>query len=515
MSGQTWSLGITDKPFKEALPSLTQCIGMDALALACDLLEIAAPPYTTTGNPPLQDGSTIWHDKIEEDEDVQNIKNLLVSATRDTAAQLACQEPHDARTVITALEARPTIVFQRIALDVLRREKDTVPDLVGAHLTNRNLFDNSSLRHEYQRLLHDAFPNLDLADRDHILLWVDEGAPTQAYEARIAATGQQPTPEDTARFRKLWQRRQLTPIADQLPPSWAQRYQAIIDEFGPEPKEPSGGFVGPTSPTTKEDLAAMTAEALVDYLASWTPTDEFLGPSRAGIGLHLTSIVATSPTLLDNVLDRLRTLHPTYLRSYFYGLREANEKKRTITWEQVLNLATWIVNQPRDAAMPTARQPFDDDRGWMGARSAIADLLTQSLNNTVPITYRETVWRTIATLAEDPEPTPAYEETYGTAMDAPMIAMNTIRGKALEAVIKYALTLSAPTSTPTPRTSTSDARSPSSPSKSISSMTRPSRSAPCMDASSHGSSSSITNGRTRTLTAFLGANGETLHGTRM
>jgi hypothetical protein len=435
---EPWDYGQT---LKEALPGLRQSRGMAALTLTCDLLQTAAPPYTTRGKPPLEDGSTIWHDEVEEDGDLPEIKNLLVSATRDTAAQLAHQQPHDARTVIEALEARPTIVFHRIALDILRREKDAVADLVSAHITKRDLFDSSSLRHEYQRLLHDVFPTLDPGDRDCILKWINDGPPTQAYEARITAAGKQPTPEDTARYQNFWRRRQLTPIAEHLPPTWAQRYRAIIDELGPEPHEPTDGFIGPTSPITKEDLAAMTAEAFVGYLASWTPTDELLGPSRAGIGQHLTGIVATNPTLLDGVLDRLRALHPTYLRSYFYGLREASEKKRAIAWQPVLDLATWIVSQTRDAPIVDTNHPFDDDQGWVGARSAIADLLNQALNNTMPVVHRDAAWRIIAVLAEDPEPTPEYEATYGATMDAPLVALNTIRGKALEAVIKYALML--------------------------------------------------------------------------
>ncbi len=432
---QPWSYG---QVLKEALPSLTATIGMDALALTSDLLQIAAPPHTTRGSRPLNDGSGIWHGKIEDDEDLNSIKNLLVSATRDTAAQLAREQPHDARIVIAALEARPTIAFHRIALDILRREKDNIPDLVNAHLTNHDLFENSGLRHEYQRLLHDAFSSLDPADQERILTWINDGPPTQPYEARITATGQQPTPEDTAHYQKFWQRRQLTPIADQLPPAWAQRYQAIIDELGPEPEYLTFGFIGPASPITKDDLARMTPEALVDYLAAWTPTDELLGPSRAGIGQHLTNIIATNLTLLDNVLDQLRALHPTYHRNYFYGLREANDKKRSITWERVLDLATWIINQPRNA-LRNNHDPFDDDQGRAGTRGAIADLLDQALNNTMPVAHRDTVWRIIAVLAEDPDPTAADEKTYGPTMDAPLLAINTIRGKAMEAVIKYAL----------------------------------------------------------------------------
>lgn len=423
---------------KEALPSLTDAIGMDALTLSSDLLQIAAPPYTLGGTATANDGSNHWHEKIEDDEDLHDIKNHLVNATRNAAAQLAKQPAHT-RAVIADLEARPTIVFHRIALDIIRREKDRVPDLVSARLTNHDNFENTGLRHEYQHLLHDAFTQLPAPDQECILNWINNGPPTEQYENRVRASGRHPTPEDTDRYKRYWQRRQLTPIADNLPPAWASAYQAIINELGPEPDEPTSGFMGPTSPVTKEELAAMAPEDLIAYLRSWTPKDELLGPSRAGVAMHLTGIITTNPTMLDPVIHRIRDLHPTYVRNYFYGLRQANEQQKPIAWESVLDLARWIVEQPRDAATQDTKDPFDDDHGWAGTRSAIADLLNQALNNNMPAAYRDTVWHIIQILSQDPDPTVEDEAKYGGTMDAYALAINSIRAKAIDAGIKYAL----------------------------------------------------------------------------
>jgi hypothetical protein len=420
---------------KETLPTLTEAIGMEALKLTSDLLAIAAPPYTLAGKPTTNDGSTIWHDKIDEDDDLHGIKNHLVIATRNTAAQLARQ---NAREVITALEARPTIVFQRIALDIIRREKTQVPDLVAARLTNHDNFANHSLHHEYQRLLNETFAQLSASDQEVILGWINN-PPSKEYESRVSASGRTTTSEDTERFNRLWQRRQLTPIADQLPAAWADRYQAIITALGVEPDEPSSGFVGPTSPVTQEELSAKTPEELIAYLRSWTPKDELLGPSRAGVAMHLTTIITANPSLFDPVIDHIRDLHPTYVRNYFYGIRQANEQKKTINWDKVLDLASWIMTQPKTAPTPGNRDPFDDDHGWTGTRNAIADLLNQALNNNLPVEYRETGWGIITVLAADPDPTPEYEAQYGDIMDSYTLAINTLRGKAIDATIKYAL----------------------------------------------------------------------------
>ena len=426
---------------QQTIPSLTKNLGMEFLDLTADLLQTAAPPYTRQGQPTAEDGSTIWHDRIEQDEEPRHdIRNLLVTATRNTAALLAQQSPDQARAVIKSLEARPTIVFHRIALEILRRENNNLPDIVREHLTNRDLFTNNSLRHEYQRLLHDAFTNLDATSQEHILTWIQDGPSIQEYEERLAASGQTVTDDQRELYRKHWQRRQLTPIAHVLPPNLASRYEQIIGEIGPQPDEPTRGFVGPTSPLTKKELERKTPEEIIDYLRSWTPTNEFLGPSRAALAIHLQSIIAETPTLFDNQHDHVRQLHPTYVRNYFYGLREAYEKKRPINWERVLPLAEWIVQRPRDQ-QPRGDSSLDDEHGWAGTRSAIADLLTEAINNTMPVTFREIAWRIIAPLTNDPDPTVEYEATCGPTMDAALLAINTTRGKAMEAVIKYALML--------------------------------------------------------------------------
>ena len=164
------------------------------------------------------------------------------------------------------------------------------------------------------------------------------------------------------------------------------------------------------------------------------------------IGVDLTSIISINPALLDTVIDRARTLRPTYIRSYYSGLREAIEKGLAISWEPVLDLATWIINQP-----PGERKdnPFQEDNDWASTRNAIADLITCALNKAtghkkehqIGIEHRDKIWAIIAALTTDPDPTPAFEAKHGKELDASRLAMNTTRGKAIEAVIEYALWL--------------------------------------------------------------------------
>jgi hypothetical protein len=60
--------------------------------------------------------------------------------------------------------------------------------------------------------------------------------------------------------------------------------------------------------------------------------------------------------------------------------------------------------------------------------------------NPIPFDLRDQVWNVIRVLADDPEPTVQFESDYrGSNMDLATISINTVRGQALQTVIRYAL----------------------------------------------------------------------------
>jgi hypothetical protein len=84
---------------------------------------------------------------------------------------------------------------------------------------------------------------------------------------------------------------------------------------------------------------------------------------------------------------------------------------------------------------------MDPDWGW--TRKAIADLLVagfESRSGEIPIELRDEVWSVLRPLTDDPDPTPEHEERYGSSnMDPATLSINTVRGKAMHAIIHYAL----------------------------------------------------------------------------
>jgi len=246
------------------------------------------------------------------------------------------------------------------------------------------------------------------------------------------------------RRTKAWQRARLTPLAGKLPPEWEARYQALIAELGPQTDEPRiySGWVGPSSPWSKEVIAAWSPIELAAQLRAWRePERGWDTPTPEGVGRMLTEVVAENPEPYANEAALLRGLSPTYVRAALQGFRDAAKAKRAFPWHPVLELCAWLETQ-RDAAPPDATGTGDEDPHWGWARREVASLLSTGFEGSVqiPIQERELVWDVLAPLTTDPEPSPDYEARYGGENMGPLnLSINTIRGEAMHAVVRYCL----------------------------------------------------------------------------
>jgi len=252
--------------------------------------------------------------------------------------------------------------------------------------------------------------------------------------------------EDAERFARRWQYTRLWPIRASLLGNWRRRFDALRDEFGdlehPDFLVWSGElWTGPTTPKAAEDLRAMTFEELVSFLTSWRPCGEPMTPSPEGLGRALTAVIALEPERFASNAGRFKELDPTYVRGMLGGLREAT-KEKVFAWLPVLDLCQWVMEQPRE--IPEREGEYADlDPAWVWTRKAIADLLSSGFElraAEIPWDLRATAWNVLRQLTDDPEPTPEYEtHCGGSNMDPASLSINTTRGEAMHAVLRYAL----------------------------------------------------------------------------
>ena len=186
----------------------------------------------------------------------------------------------------------------------------------------------------------------------------------------------------------------------------------------------------------------MNPEGVVMFLREWSPEPGHWSSTPEGLGRVLQGVIARDPAGFIAKTEQFRLVDPTFVRFFFSGLETAIKESRPFVWSPVLSLARWVVEQPRE--IPGRQKAMmEADPGWQWTRGAVADLLHLGLQKqpgAVEYEDRNLVWSILEPLTNDPEPTVEYEEQYGGEnMDPATMAINTVRGKAFNAVIQYAL----------------------------------------------------------------------------
>ena len=353
--------------------------------------------------------------------------------------------------VVELLGRHEPALFARLVLHVLAQVPD--PALVAKRLTSRELFDNAETFREYTLLLRDQFATLPADAQQQIVGFVQAGPPWDA------------TPEDADR----WRLRQLARFGDALPGYQQALYEALVGRFGPPEEDDdqfqSGEFVGPTAPADAAALVAMADEELLHMLATWAPNPDWRAPSPEGLRLELQKAVEQDPARFAVLATRFADLDPTYGRGLLAGLTNAltpqpkapaaggtnagagdtassesdPHSTAVFDWTPVLAFGQAVLDRPR---LLPGRSPTGDggrDPGWIWCRQQLADLLAQGLRHDhMPANDGGTVLALLAQLAEDPEPDEEYERADGRDDPASM-AINTVRGCAIIALMQYAL----------------------------------------------------------------------------
>ncbi|HDN19654.1 MAG TPA: hypothetical protein ENF46_00985, partial [Candidatus Acetothermia bacterium] len=243
---------------KEYYPGLVRAAPFPALELLCNLLDKAIRFSLRQGKGQKgEDFSYIWRPAIEDHPQNidSDIKDVLVTGIRD-AAEIAIKLGWvPLEKIITFLEGRQWKVFRRIALHLLRIFREQAKELIVARLTDRALFEDVGVRHEYILLLRKCFSALSPGDQQVILNWIEEGPDIERFRERWQrGRDMTPSEEEISHYREIWQRDRLAWIGpENLPEEWRDRYQTLVQQYGePEhlefPAYMEFGWVGPASP---------------------------------------------------------------------------------------------------------------------------------------------------------------------------------------------------------------------------------------------------------------------------
>lgn len=434
---------------KHALPALTEAAGARAMALFCDLLETAIN-FTRRNEEGDgdEDYSYIWRRGIEHHHQ-HGFRDVLVTAVRKAGELIAETDAGRVPELVEILEARRWLVFRRLALHLLRFSPQQARALVVERLTDKSNFDRHGLWHEYVLLSRAHFADLTEEQRNLILGWIDAGEDLEAVKARREQwDGTKLTDEEAERSEKYRKLRLLKPLRDVLPDAWGRRYEEWVAEteepehaeYASPPTQVRWGF---GSPKSEEEISSESVDEVAAFLAKWQrPTDDPMSQSPEGLGRNLTSTVGAEPERFASRAEIFRGLDPTYVRSFVTGLKNAARQSKTFSWGPILSLCRWVMEQPREIPERATADGVEQDRDWGPARAEIADLLSTGFESEVagiPFNLRDEAWGVLESITGDSDPTPEQEEKAGDDTDWFQMSVNTARGEAIHAVVRYAL----------------------------------------------------------------------------
>ncbi|WP_419854767.1 hypothetical protein [Candidatus Poriferisodalis sp.] len=467
-----WAYG---RAIEQFLPDLVDAAGLDAVRMFSALLNDALRLSTYAGESADEaNHSYIWRPAVEDhaQNSDRDVASLLVSAVRDAAVRFASTSAHALEAVVVQLE-KATSLHRRIALHVLAHA-DGGETLASERISDRNLFDDYRLRHEYAALLRHRFGDASAEARQRFMEWVYAGPDLERFrEWRTASDDTTPTGDEESGYIADWQRDWLSYVADHLSDRAAELYRSHVTRYGDAEHPDFVSWIttdsGPDSPLSKDEMDDWPPSKVADYLRAWRPDSErpHFSASMEDLGRVVKEAVAERAPEFAPIADSLATLDPTYVRHCLDGFQSAIKSGVQFDWEPVLALMSSVVGHPfeEDGDDPG----WDRDPGWRWARGEVASLIQTGVgdrDNRIPFRFRETVWHLLATLMNDPDPSPAREasdmgnvqivgphpppntpspayEAHVASRTATMgpltLSMNTNRGKAMRSVMSYAL----------------------------------------------------------------------------
>jgi len=433
------------------IPDLFASAPIDCLNLLCDILEVSISYSQEDSIRGRADLSYIWRPSIVEKElgfAQDDISNKLVTAICDNAEAAFVGGLMSTENAVKILCDRHYYIFFRLALHAVLKH-DPHGDAAKRLVLSGDLFHAEEAAREYGEVLEAVFSHLSEEEQEQVMRFAGEPPHSETWVELIESReGRSPAPEEVSALKERYALEKLAPIKGQLSKPWKKLYGEWMATHGEQKPvanfENSTGaiWVGPTSPVAPEAISEMTPEGLGAYLQEWEPGKDEMAPSREGLGRNLSAVVKASAVAYSLQAGVFLDLHPTYVRALLVGLRDGIGDGAILNWDEVLSLCKWVVEQPGGVREGDGRSR-DEDPGWGWTRQATASLLEEGLagsDSGLSSTHRELVWALLNDLLADPEPTPEYEANYGgDNMDPVTLSINTVRGVAMHAVVRYAV----------------------------------------------------------------------------
>ncbi len=235
---------------------------------------------------------------------------LAIDVARDVIEWVVEHDSVLANATIESWAGSEPLLLQRLAIYGTARRKDLPPKAALELIAQRGWLYASPLKHEVFELLKAVFAQADEEAQRRFIAYSlaervlpdaegadQETARTIEYERyNVAVWLNRVAPESTVAAAHL-------AALQERHPDFAPRAHPGMDHWI------GGGWVGPRSPKTSEELARMGVGDAAAYLVAYAPeADEFMGPDRAGLMTVLrqaaTNAMAWALALANELVSR-------------------------------------------------------------------------------------------------------------------------------------------------------------------------------------------------------------------
>ncbi|MEX2109271.1 MAG: hypothetical protein WD802_01525 [Gemmatimonadaceae bacterium] len=418
------------------LPIIVDAIGVQIVAVVAATLNSALElSRMRDSSDDTADYSYIWMPDISAADmnSSHNVRDMLVVALRNTASR-ASSDLKALRKCLTIFRAYRFHVFERLSIDLLstRGALDPKYSAARATLLKRKYFLGYEYKTEYSALAKAFFGVLTEKERSKIYNWLDQG-PGDATLRRVHKMifGENPTPEQLdERFRR-WQLDKLEMFGPDLPKRYQHRLSELLQQFGPTP--PRGVQVRWKDPVEDSplDFTGLDTRAMARALTEWDATPGQTPETAYGIVRSISAVIAVG-NVAGSILD-FRSTNVKYVKAVFGALRERIRSRAPIPWSDAIQLGQWAFDQTENDSTN------DNTRDNADIRRSVVDFLDEALKPgavEAPIVEREAIWSLLrdGALSPDPMLEEAKEES-----DPATLSINSLRGIAMHAVVKYGL----------------------------------------------------------------------------
>jgi hypothetical protein len=442
------------KIIEEHISVLTEYQPEVVLTIFCELLSCYLGFSRSIGDEQFsEDYSFSWSPTLEGASGNSNeIDSILARAIWNVAKQIAGSDQNKTRNLFQKFQGYRWLIFDRISLHLLRFFPGQVLDLIINRLLDRKRYQWLGLyleetglyySHEHALLLKEQFTNLPIEARHQIFHWFLED-PMDVMEVDA---------EKREEYSKYWRRDWLSIIKDYLPQEFEQLYNQLVQDLSEAHSLDSRfntsediGWNG--SPKSGTELAEMTEgdmNVLFTYLKEWNPSKKSSWQSRNALAWTLAEqVIAPNPQKFVSQIESFKELDLPFKVWLLRGLRKALEnqssEQQSFSWEPVFAFCAWVLENFREIH---SRSALDDYSEWDQICDAVVELvaagfLAKGASN-ISLTLRYQVWQLLEPLTSDPHVTPGFTLHYQSSnMGSYGDSINTVRGKAMHAVVRYA-----------------------------------------------------------------------------